>query len=77
MQRIGEQINITIPDELKARIDRVAKRHKLTRAETVRRLLTLGIEVYVEGEKFGIPQLAEMITKAKEGLRTYRQPRLV
>jgi metal-responsive CopG/Arc/MetJ family transcriptional regulator len=77
MQRIGEQINITIPDELKARIDHVAERHKLTRAETVRRLLFLGIEVYEEGEKFGIPQLAEIITRAKEGLRNYKQPRLV
>lgn len=77
MQKIGDYIGITVPDELKNGIDRVAKRHNLTRAEAARRILTLGLEFYEDFENIGVPQLVEMIKKGKQAIVEMKQRRLV
>jgi metal-responsive CopG/Arc/MetJ family transcriptional regulator len=76
MQRIGEQINVTIPEDLKEKIDQVAKRHDYSRSEATRKLLELGVEIYTEFESIGVPQLIEMINKGKKAIRDLKQRRI-
>lgn len=76
MQRIGDQICFNIPDDMKEKVDLIIKRHKMTRAEAVRALLSLGVEVYEDFEKVGIPQFAEMMKRTKQAIYDMRQRRI-
>lgn len=73
MQKIGGPIVITVPEDLKARIDAISKKYDLSRAEAARRIMTLGIEVFEDFERIGIPQVAEMVKKAKKAIFGIKQ----
>lgn len=79
MQKIpgGERTTLIMSGELVAKLEKIEKRHSLTRAEAIRRMLDLGIDVYEDFETLGIPQLTERISKIKKLVRKSRVPTLV
>ena len=75
-QRIGVRLNFTVTDETRAEIERIAKRHNVKEAVIARHLLDIGLEAYQVYEKVGVPQLAEMVNKAKKAIWESPQMRL-
>lgn len=76
MEKIGVKLNVTVPDEMKAEVERIAKRHNIKEAEAARKLLEIGLEAYQVYEKIGVPQLSEIVKKAKTAFRDQIQMRL-
>jgi len=71
MQKIeGTSVHVIIPQEMLARIDRVAKRLKLTRSETMRNTLDVGLSTFETLEKGGIIRFAEIMQRTEKALRT-------
>ncbi|MFA4871439.1 MAG: hypothetical protein WC623_24785 [Pedobacter sp.] len=76
MQKIGDKIQVIVPDEMKNEVNRIAKRHELSQSAAARKLMELGLEFYQEFEKIGVPQTVEMIKKVKRLIRDLKQRRI-
>lgn len=72
----GRQVAVFLTDEQLVRLEKIAKRHKISRAEATRRMLDLGLDVYETYSSVGIPQLAEMVKRARRAMRNDVQPRI-
>ena len=77
MQRIGPRIQFNVELETRARLDAIAAYHEITRSEAARRMMAIGMDVHDEYRSIGVPQLAKMVSKTREILREWRQPKLV
>ena len=69
MQRIGRKTSITVPDEILAKIDDIAKYHDIYTADAHRILLDLGLKIYEDHEKIKVSRLVEIVKKAKKDYR--------
>jgi len=77
MQKIeGKRTVVILTNEQLRDLERIQKRHDTTLSEAIRITLDLGLDVYTDFEKAGIPQIAEAARKAKNAVREYLQPRL-
>jgi len=70
MQKIdGEKLQLIVPEEMISRIQRVGERLHLTRSETMRNMMDVGLTIFEDFEKVGIIRFAEIIGKTKKALR--------
>jgi len=77
MQKIdGKRTVVILTSEQLSVLERIQKRHDTTMSEAIRITLDLGLDVYSDFEKAGIPQIAEATRKAKNAVRNYLQPRI-
>lgn len=53
MQRIGKPLPLRVPDEMVETIDKIAKRHGLSRSEVMRILIETGLDTYQAFAKTG------------------------
>lgn len=71
MQKIdGEKLHLIVPNDQLATIDRIAARLKLTRSQTIRNLLDVGVTVFEDFERIGVVRIAEILGKTKKALKT-------
>ena len=76
MQKIeGKRTVVILTSEQLSDLERIRRRHDTTLSEAIRITLDLGLDVYTDFEKAGIPQIAEATKKAKNAIRSYLQPR--
>jgi len=78
MQKIpGEAVSVIIPEDVVKVLERIQKRHKKSKAESVRSLLWLGADLYKDLEKVGVPQFTAKVSKAKDSVVDwYSEPRV-
>jgi len=71
MQKIegAKELRVLAPPELFDQVDKIAEKEGFTRAETVRKLLTLGISIHRDCSALGIASLARVIDRATKALR--------
>ena len=67
----GPRIHAQIEDTDLQRLEKVMKRHKLTRSEALRNMLCLGLDVYEDSELFGIPQTVAVFDGMKGQIESF------
>ena len=66
MQRMnGRKIEMMMTDKMLKRIEKLQKRHGMTRSEVIRRLCHYSLETYDDFESVGVPQAVELARKLK------------
>jgi len=71
MQKIdGERIQVILPYDQLARVDRIAARTKQTRAETMRNMIEVGMTVFEDYERIGLVRMVEILERTKKALRS-------
>jgi len=74
MQRIeGKPVFLIIPEESRPLVDRLIERHGIKETQAVRALFLLGMELYLDMEKVGIPQTAAFVSSLKDRLHKDRR----
>ncbi len=79
MQRIGKQIRITVTDLQEERIERIAKRHNLPKAQVYRNMIDAGLDLYDEFESVGVVQMLDFVERVKglaSDIKRIKQPSL-
>lgn len=66
MQRIGKQIRITVTDLQEERVQAIAKKHNISKANVYRNTIDVGLDLYDDLERMGAVQITEIGTRAKE-----------
>lgn len=72
MQRIetGTDVHVILTEEQIKEIDRIGSRYgNRKRAETIRRLLDFGIDVYRDFERVGIVQLVDVADRTRKAIQ--------
>lgn len=71
MQKIegAKELRVLAPQALFDQVDKIADKEGFTRAETVRKLLSLGVSFYEDCSAVGIVSLARVIERATKALR--------
>lgn len=72
----GRPVTIYLTDEQLERLEKIAQIHQIPRAEATRRMLDLGTDVYETYSGVGIPQLAELMKRARNACRNEMPPRI-
>lgn len=76
-QRIeGQTVYVKFPTEQLAELDRIAKRLELKRADIIRNLVGVGIDIFHGYEKIGVVKLHEIQKRAIKALNKEIQPTL-
>ena len=66
MQKMeGRKIEMMMRDKMLKRIEKIQKRHGMTRSEVIRRLCHYSLETYDDFETVGVPQAIELARKLK------------
>ena len=66
MQKMdGRKIEMMMTDKMLNRIERIQKKHGMTRSEVIRRLCNYSLETYDDFESVGVPQAIELARKLK------------
>ena len=66
MQKIdGKNVLVKIPVEDLKRLEKIMKRHKLSKAQAVRNVLVMGLDFYEDAERLGIPQTVALFDGIK------------
>jgi len=79
MQKIGKVVQITVTEEMDARIKEISEKHGVSKAQIYRNMIEVGLDLYNDLEKLGFGKLAEITNKMKESvgaLRRQKQPKL-
>jgi hypothetical protein len=80
-QKIGEhRITITVSPEQLERIEKIMKRHDIKKAQVVRNVMDVGLDVYDELSIIGIRGSYELYEKCKGWInkqKSFRQTRLI
>lgn len=56
------------------KLDEIAKRFKISRAEATRRIVDTGLDAYAVFEGLGVVKLAEIVKKTREACKESVQP---
>lgn len=77
MQKIegGKKYQILFPPDLLKDIERISKRSKLTRAQTIRMMLYMGVDMYEKFEATGIIKVMEVCDRVEEIIKEKMEPR--
>lgn len=78
MQKIdGTNVNLRITTEQAQKIDAIAARFKISKAETMRKIIDTGLDAYEAYEAVGLVTIADLVKRTKEAVRRSRQPKLI
>lgn len=54
--KVGPKLAVHISEKDLERLDKIMSRHKLTRSQAIRNMLSLGLDVYEDLSFIGVPQ---------------------
>ena len=71
MQKIegGTKFQVVFPPDLMKDIERISKRSKLTKSETIRLICYMGVDMYEKFEATGIIKMMEVCDRVEEIVR--------
>lgn len=72
----GPKIPVNFEQYQIERLDEIAKRFKISRAEATRRIIDTGLDAYTVFEGIGVVKLAEVIKRTREACQKSVQPHL-
>lgn len=72
----GAKIPVNFEQYQLDRLDEIAKRFKISRAEATRRIIDTGLDAYSVFEGFGLVKLAEVVKRTREACQKSVQPTL-
>lgn len=72
----GKQIAVYLEHKQIQRLDVIAEKHGLKRAQALRLILDTGLDAYDTFAVIGIPQLAELVKRTKKACEKQVQPTL-
>lgn len=81
MQKMdGKPVTVYMTNRQIEAIEKIAKRHEMRKSDVTRILLDIGIDTYEAYARIGVPQLAQIIKKAKrvisDAALSEKQPKL-
>lgn len=65
-EKIGTPVVFTLPKETIAKLDEISKRFDISRAESARKILEVGLDTYRVYEGFGVVKLAEVVKRNRD-----------
>lgn len=78
MQKIdGRMISIVLTNEQLDRLDKIAKKQGLKRADVTRRIIDTGLDAYDTFALVGIPQMAGLVRRTRKACEKEIQPSLI
>lgn len=70
MQKIdGQHLDVIFPSEMISRLDKASARLKLSRSQTIRNMVDVGLTLYDDFEAVGVVKLVEVVARAKKAIR--------